>query len=118
MAGRWDRSERSSSEDDSSELSSDEDEDDLWEEMDTPDRPSATSPEQSHVSKQHEQESAVASSSLTGLSDHVNHEGSAQLPSQHDTPLGAGAAANPGDPTAAAVAIVGVCVHQYSPVSP
>jgi hypothetical protein len=109
VAGRWERSERSWSEYDSSESSSEEDEDDLWEELDTPDSPPAASPGQPRVRKQDERDPADASSSLNGLSARANVTGgSAQLPSQCDASLGAGAAAHAADPTAAAVAIVGV----------
>ena len=118
---RWGSSERSWSEDDGSESSSDEDEDDLWEEMDTPDSPPAAIPGQPRVSKQGKRVPADASGSLNGLRDSLTHEGgSAQLLSQPGAAavLISGVAANAADPTAAAVAIVGVRAnHQLCPLS-
>ncbi len=110
------RSQRSESEYDSSEeLSTDEDaEDDLWEEMDTPDIPQGASPED--VGRPHvwgaDQQPASKISSLDAAQDMPQPDGSSASPSA----TGVTGEPAPGldssnealDPIAAAVAIVGV----------
>jgi len=111
------RSQRSESEYDSSEeLSTDEDaEDDLWEEMDTPDIPQGASPEdvgQPHVWGADAQQPAEEGSSLAAARDMPQPEGSYAMPSAisatEEPAPGVDGSKEALDPIAAAVAIVGV----------
>ena len=103
----WGRSERSWTEDGSSDVSSDddEDEDDLWEEMDTPGSLPAASPGQPLSWHSEDREPAGASGSPSGTGGLANELLS---PPDAATLVEAGTDASATDPTAAAVAIVGV----------